>query len=126
MSLETIFAGLATGFAEQFGAPYIEATAVWPGEAIKDAGGSITTPANPVTKACRAQFDAATQAMRASEGFLETDVRILVLAASIDGALDSNARIIVATGPNAGTWSLLTCQRDPAGIGYECRGRRVG
>jgi hypothetical protein len=119
------FANLATSFAEQFGAPFIEATATWPGEATFDAGGSILSPGTPVSKACRVQFDAATEAMRAAEGFLETDVRILVLAASLDGALDSEARIVVASGEYAGTWALLSCVRDPAGIGYECRGRRV-
>lgn len=120
-----LFADLASSFSEQFGAPFIEATATWPGEATFDAGGSITVPGAPVSKACRAQFDAATQAMRQAEGFFETDVRILVLAASLEGALDSKARIIVADGANGGTWALLSCQRDPAGIGYECRGRRA-
>jgi hypothetical protein len=120
-----VFANLATGFAEQFGAPYIEATATWPGEATFDAGGSILSSGAPVSKACHCQFDAATQAMRQAEGFTETDVRVLVLAASLDGRLDNEARIVVASGEYAGTWALLSCVRDPAGIGYECRGRRV-
>jgi hypothetical protein len=120
-----VFANLATGFADQFGAPFIEATATWPGEATFDAGGSVLSPGTPVSKACRAQFDSPTQAMRLAEGFLETDARIIVLAGSLDGALDSEARIVVASGDNAGTWALLSCVRDPAGIGYEARGRRV-
>ena len=122
--LDQVFSDLAVGFAEQFGAPFFAAEAVWPGTPVKDDGGSITSAGTPIRRDCRAQFDAATQAMRLAEGFLETDVRILVLAATLDGTLDTKAKIVVATGANAGTWTLLSCQRDPAGIGYECRARR--
>lgn len=118
------FAQLATSFAEQFGAPFIEATAVWPGVAVKDAGGSIVSPGVPASLACRVQFDATTQAMRTDAGFLSTDVRILVLAATLAANLDDTAKIVVASGRYAGTWTLLSCQSDPAGIGWECRGRR--
>jgi hypothetical protein len=123
--LDQVFSDLAVGFAEQFGAPFVAAEAVWPGTPTKDAGGSIISPGVPIRLGCKAQFDAATQAMRLAEGFLETDVRILVLAATLAGALDTAARIEVATGQYAGTWTLLSCQRDPAGIGYECRGRKA-
>lgn len=121
---EQIFAGLAQGFAATFGGPFFAASAVWPGTPVKDAGGSITTPGTPITKACMVQFDAATQTMRATDGFIETDVRILVLAGLLDGTLDEKARIVVADGQYAGSWALLSVTRDPAGIGYECRGRR--
>lgn len=123
---DQLFANLATGFADQFGAPFIEAMATWPGTPVKDAGGSIVTPGTPVSLPCKAQFDEATQAMRATEGFLETDVRILVLSATLDATLDTKAKISVAAGANAGTWALLSCERDPAGVGYECRGRYAG
>lgn len=123
--LDQLFASLATGFAAQFGAPYGDAVAVWAGTPIYDDGGSIVTPGTPVEMNCKAQFDAPTQAMRGAEGFLETDARVLVLSASLAGTLDTEARIIVATGQNAGTWALLSVVRDPAGIGYECRGRKV-
>lgn len=122
--LDQVFAGLATSFAEQFGAPFGDAVARWSGTPTKDAGGSIVTPGTPVELDCKAQFDAPTQAMRADAGFLETDVRILVLAASLDATLDQAAKIVVSSGINAGTWALLSVTRDPAGIGYECRGRR--
>lgn len=119
------FAGQFAALATAVGAPFYDATAKWPGTATYDSGGSITAPGTPVEKPCRAQFDSATQAMRATEGFLETDVRILVLAASIDGVLDTEAKIVVASGEYAGTWALLSCQRDPASVGFECRGRRA-
>lgn len=121
--LDQVFANLATGFAAQFGAPFGDAVATWPGTATFDSGGSITTAGTPVSRACKAQFDAPSQAMRATEGFMETDARIIVLAFS--ATLDTKARIVVASGANAGRWELLSVVRDPAGIGYECRGRKL-
>lgn len=122
--LDAVFANLATGFAAQFGSPFGDAVAKWYGQPVLDAGGSITSAAASVEYPCKAQFDAPTQAMRAAEGFRETDARILVLSASLMATLDTKAKIIVASGPNAGTWELLSCVRDPANIGYECRGRK--
>ena len=121
--LDQLFANLATGFAAQFGAPFEDATATWAGTATFDTGGSIMAAGTPVSHACKAQFDAPSQAMRATEGFMETDARIIVLAFS--ATLDTKARITVASGANAGTWELLSVTRDPAGIGYECRGRML-
>lgn len=121
--LDQMFASLATGFAAQFGAPFEDATATWAGTATFDTGGSITAAGTPVSHACKAQFDAPTQAMRAAEGFMETDARVIVLAFA--ATLDTRARIVVASGANAGTWELLSVVRDPAGIGYECRGRKL-
>jgi len=121
--LDQVFSNLATGFAAQFGAPFEDVSATWPGTATFDTGGSITAAGTPVSLACKAQFDAPSQAMRATEGFMETDARIIVLAFS--ATLDTKARIVVASGANAGTWELLSVVRDPAGIGYECRGRRL-
>ena len=121
--LEDAFASIANGFADRFGAPFVDATAWWAGEPVNDAGGSIVTPGTPVQYPCRAQFDAPTQAMRQAEGFLEQGARVLVLA--FEGTLDADAQIRVASGQNAGNWSLITVTRDPAGIGYECRARRM-
>ena len=118
MNWANAFAGLAAI------GPYVDAVASWPGTPTLDSGGSITAAGTPASYACRAQFDAPTQQMREAEGFLQTDVRILVLAASLSVPLDAAARILVDEGPNAGTWTLLSCQRDAAGIGFECRGRR--
>lgn len=119
------FANLATGFAAQFGGPFQEVSARWPGTATYDNGGSITAAGTPITRTCKAQFDMPTEAMRADPGFLERDMRLIVLAATLECTLDSAANIVVASGPHAGTWSLETCQGDPVSIGYECRARRV-
>ncbi|PXW75977.1 hypothetical protein C7451_106141 [Blastomonas natatoria] len=124
--LDQIFANLATSFSEAFGGPFIDATASWPGTPVYDDGGSIVTPGTPVDLPCRVQFDSATTAMRQAEGFLQTDVRILVLGASLAATLTTEASIVVADGPRAGTWSLLSAERDPVGIGWECAGRLIG
>ncbi len=116
MGFDTTFAAMASAFSAQFGAPYADAVARWPGTPTLDDGGSVTTPGTAVEVECKAQIDAATQAMRASEGFKETDVRLLILGpASLD-----TAAVIVTGGL---TYALLSVSRDPAGIGWECRGR---
>jgi hypothetical protein len=122
---DQVFANLATAFSSMAGAPFVPAAATWPGTPTYDTGGSIVAPGTPASYPCQAQFDAPTQQMRLAEGFLQTDVRILVLAASLSVPLDTAAQIVVASGPNAGTWALLSCQRDPAGVGYECQGRKL-
>jgi len=58
-------------------------------------------------------------------GFLARDMRMIVLAGTLDGTLDSLAKVVVASGEHAGTWSLESVQGDPVGIGWECRARRV-
>lgn len=112
-----MFDRLFADLAGHFGAVFVAAEAVVPGAAQYDAGGSIIAPAEPTRRPCRVQVDAATQAMRQADGFLETDVRLLVL--SLDGPLTTAARIVV----NGASYALLSVSRDPAGVGWECRGR---
>lgn len=123
--LNTIFADLAAGFAAQFGAPFQDVTARWPGKPNVDDGGSIVSPGTPVEKPCKAQFDAPTEAMRNDPGFLENDVRLIILTATLDGTLDRSAKIVVDEGANAGEWALQSIIGDSAGIGWECRARRT-
>jgi hypothetical protein len=123
--LDRTFAELAAGFSEQFGAPFHEATAVWPGTPAYDDGGSIVTPGTPVSDACKVQVSAPTEAMRGDAGFVATDMRLLVLAASLGAVLGTEAKIVIPAGIHAGSWELHSVTRDPAGIGWNCRGRRV-
>jgi len=124
VSLADAFADIGLAFSAEMGGPYVDAEAVWPGTPVKDAGGSIITPGVPVYKPCKVQFDRATQDMRTAPDFLQTDLRILVLAATLGGPLDTTAKIKVQSGSYGGTWAILSCVRDPAGVGYVCRGRR--
>lgn len=120
--MATSFASLFAGLAANMPA-FVDALAVWPGVPVMDAGGSIVTPATPASYACRVQFDVPTQGMRLADGFDERDARVLVLAFARE--LDPAARLTVASGPHAGTWSLLSVTRDPVGVGFECRARRT-
>jgi hypothetical protein len=126
VSLADAFAGIAAGFAGTIGAPYFDATARWPGVPVKDTGGSITAPGTPVAKPCQAQVSEPTEAMRTELGFVQTDMRLHVLAATLDGVLATQTEVAVLAGPHTGTWVLQSVTRDAAGIGYTCRGRKVG
>ncbi|BEV00078.1 hypothetical protein [Novosphingobium olei] len=121
MNFADAFAGIAAAFSADGGGPYFDATASWAGTPVTDDGGSIVTPGSPVQIDCQAQGDRATEAMRQAEGFLETDVALLVLGLDL---LDTSARIEISTGPHAGVWTLKSVERDPVGIGWLCRGRR--
>lgn len=125
MTIEQAFADIALGVSAAIGGGFHDALAKWPGTPTYDDGGSITAPGTPVQKACSVQVDAATERMRVAEGFVDTDMRLLVLAATIEGDLDTKATIEVLDGPHAGSWSLATCDRDPCGVYFECRGRRI-
>lgn len=89
-----------------------------------DTGGSIVSPGTPIVKTCKAQVDALTEAMRQA-GFADGDMRILVLAATLDGVLDTDAQIEVLDGPHAGRWMISDIERDPVGAYWQCRGRRA-
>ena len=118
VSFAEAFAGIAAAFDV-----YQPATARWQGEAVTDTGGSIVTPATPVEYACQVQLDTATMAMRQADGFTENDMRLLVL--NFDRDLDTDAEIEILSGIHAGLWSVESATRDPAGIGWEARGRRI-
>ena len=80
------------------------------------------TPAAPISLPCSVQVDRATEAMRSAADFLATDVRLLILGLA---ALDDTAKITIPAGVHAGTWRLMSVERDPAAIGFDCRGRKV-
>lgn len=114
------FRALATGFSSVAGGPYWPAVLRWPGTPTLDTGGSVTTPGTPVEADCQVQVDVATEAMRADADFQQNDVRLLILS---DTRPDEAAKAEIATGPKAGIYALQSVSDDPAGIGYECRGR---
>lgn len=119
---EAMFAGFAEAVAAEYGGPYHPAVASWPGTPVEDSGGSIVSPGTPLRVDCSAQGDAATEAMRQAEGFADKDIRLIVIGLA---GLDTDATVAIATGPHAGRWSLQSCERDPAGVGFVCRGRKA-
>lgn len=109
---------LAAAFAGVFGAIYLDGQLYRSNEFTDDgkgggAGGGFK-PAEPV----KVQIDAATQAMRASEGFVEGDVRILMLAHGVE-APDTDAEIAAG-----GTrYMIESVGTDACGSYFELRGR---
>lgn len=115
------FAGAFLGMAAAFPTVWGDAVAHWPGVPVEDDGGSIISPGIPTQIPCKAQGDSVTTEMRADAGFIQGDIRILILALD---ALDTSAEIVIESGPHAGRWSIESTARDAAGIGWDCRGRR--
>lgn len=125
MSIADAFANIAVAFSSAGLGPYFGAKAVTITDTVFDDGGSILTPGEVVERDCMVQVDSVTEAMRSQEGYTDRDVRLLTLASTLDGSLDTSATITVLAGPNPGTYSLQTCARDPMGIYWESRGRAV-
>lgn len=125
MGLPESFARIAAGFAGALGSPFADVTLRWPGTPAYDDGGSITAPGAPILLSARAQFDMPGEQMRADPQFRERDMSVIVLRAGLERELDTTPIMVVASGRHAGTWSIETCQGDSAGIGWECRARKV-
>ena len=81
-------------------------------------GGS--TSESVVEVPCRAQVELADEHMQRAAGATIGDVRILVLAASLDGAITSDDRISVG----GQLYAIAGVERDPAGALFELRGQR--
>ena len=106
-------------FGAAFAGVYDDAVLHRPGK-IQDTAGTITR-GQPSEHPCKAQVDAATQAMRGADGFVETDVRILVLASTVGVAASTDDEIV--TGGRR--WKIASVSQDPARTHWEMRGRRT-
>jgi hypothetical protein len=112
--------GIAAVFGAAFGGLYLDATLhAGTGEPIYDAGGNVIGYEDGDT-ACKAQVDAATDAMRRADGYAEGDARIIVLAQCI-GTIDSDSEITV----RGQRWRLLSAELDAAASHWICRARAV-
>lgn len=123
MSVPTAFARVAAAFSRAGLAPYYDSIARWPGVPVLDDGGSIVEPGSPVGLSCMCQVDAVTEGMRAEAGFAEKDVALLVLVATLEVPLDTDATVEVTAGPGAGSYSVQSVGLDAMGSHYVCRGR---
>jgi hypothetical protein len=111
--------GIAAAFAGIFGGIYLDGSLYRLTEAADDGMGggadSGFAPAEPV----KVQIDQASFAMRSSEGYVEGDVRILMLAHGV-AAPDTDCEIAAG-----GTrYMIETVGTDPAGSYFELRGRK--
>ncbi|WP_313437274.1 hypothetical protein [Novosphingobium sp.] len=123
--LDQAFADIGLAFSQVLGGPYHSAQTIEQTDPVYDDGGSIVSPGGVVHRACSVQIDVATQAMRQADGFVDTDVRFIVLAATLAGSLGTEARIEVLEGPFAGTWSVSSLERDPVAAGWVGTGRKA-
>ena len=126
MRIADQLASIALSVSARVGAGYWPARALSETAPVFDAGGSIVTPGNSMQRDCRVQLDVVTESMRLQDGFTEGDIRLLVLAATLSGDLNTDARIQITSGPHAGVYSLQSCALDVAASHWDCRGRRDG
>lgn len=124
MSLADAFAEIGLGFSSIMGGPYWAARTIEQVEPVYDDGGTIIAPGGVLYRDCQAQVDSAIQRIRDDGGYVSTDMTVLILASTLDGTLDTEARIEVLDGPHAGKWTLDLIERDPFAAGWVGRGRR--
>jgi hypothetical protein len=107
--------GLARIFSGAFRGIFLDATLHRATLTDDGAGGGSASFADEVVKA---QLDHASAAMRASEGYVDTDQRIIVLAYGVD-QITTDDEITV----KGQRWSIASVATDPATAAYELRGR---
>lgn len=125
MDLANIYAAKAIAISAQYGGPYHSGFIVDYAAPVYDSGGSIVTAGARQVRECQVQVDSATQAMRAADGYTEGDMRILVLASGLSGAITTDSRVEITAGPNVGSCLVASVARDPLGVYWELRGRRA-
>lgn len=123
MSIPAIFANIALSVSSAFGGPFHDAEVTDQAEAVTDDGGSIIDPGEPVVRSCSAQVDACTEAMRSAEGYTEKDVRIIVLAATLEGGITTDSEIEMLEGDTLGRFSVQSVDHDTMGAYWELRAR---
>lgn len=126
MDLARAFSGLARMAGAAFGGPYVAGQIIaqaTPG--YRDDTGAFIPGTPPTRRDCLVQIDSADWAMRQAIGFVEGTVKFIVLRSSFSGPLDTDARIAVLTGENAGEWLVSSLTLDPMAIGYVGQAKRA-
>lgn len=113
--------GIAAVFGAALGGLYLPATLHMPGGYATDGEGNVL-PSVETDIDCRAQVDAATYAMRQSEGFSEGDMRIIVLAAGLPEPITTDDQISVS----GKRWMIAGAEQDAAASHWVLRGRVAG
>lgn len=108
---------LAAVFSSALSSVYLDATLHRPTTSDDGTGGGSTTWGD---EAVKAQLDRTTDAMRRSEGYVDTDQRILVLAHGVD-RIDTDCEITV----KGSRWGIANVEQDPCAAYYDLHGRRA-
>lgn len=129
MDMAAAFADIGLAFNAAFGGPFYDAEIITQSDmdTAYDIGGSIIPGAgDPTRRTCKAQVDQATEAMRATEGYTQQTRRIIVLAATLDGGINTDDTIEILAGPFAGVWMIDQVGRDTVAAGWDLMGRPDG
>jgi hypothetical protein len=109
---------LAATFAGVFNAFYLDGSLYRSGYSDDGMGGGSGAGFGP-PEAVKVQLDSASQQMLQADGYVEGDVRILMLA---HGVLPPDTDSEIACG--GGRYMIESVGTDPAGSYYELRGRK--
>lgn len=112
-----MFAELARGVSAVCGGPFFTGTVTTQADVEYDAGGDVIPgTGGAVHRSCDVQIDAADYAMRQSEGYVDGQMRCIILAATLEGEIDTDATVSVDAGPYANTlWQVSGIGRDTLG-----------
>lgn len=110
---------LAAAFAGVFSGSYLDGQLYRAADFVDDGMGGGNGGGFAPAEAVKVQVDQASQSMRASEGYAEGDVRILMLA---HGVAAPNTDAEIAAG--GVRYMIESVGTDPAGSYYELRGRK--
>lgn len=111
---------IAALFGEVFGSFYLDGQIITAlTEPQYDDEGTITDYDGRAPVACKVQIDSASYAMRQAEGFVEGDVRLLVLRSGVSIELSTDQQIRT----QGKTWLIQSVDTDPAASHWICRAR---
>ncbi|WP_375194650.1 hypothetical protein [Sphingobium sp.] len=114
--------GIEAIFGTAFGGLFLPGTLHRDGtEPIFDAEGNITGYEGGEGIPCRLQIDGATYAMRQSDGYVDGDVRIIILSAGLGVEVTTDMQV---TGRGQ-RWMIASAERDAAASHWICRGRKA-
>lgn len=111
--------GIAGALAAAVAPFYRDGTLYRQGTPVDDGSGSITVP-DATEEPIKVQIEACTEAMRRSEGYADTDVRLIILSPcvlrpSTDDEADADGQ----------RYALASVATDPASTYWDCRARRA-
>ncbi|WP_257541033.1 hypothetical protein [Sphingobium sp. CFD-1] len=111
--------GIASIFGAALGGLYLPGTLNYAGVPVEDIEGNVTGHTGGGSWPCRAQVDGATWAMRQSAGYVDGDVRIIVLSAGLPVAINTDMTITVSSKE----WMIEAVEKDAAASHWILRGR---
>lgn len=124
LNLPGAFASIAAKVTGAFGGPFHDGYVVSQATPGGPDDNGVFQPGAPATRRpCQCQIDADSVTMAASDGFADGSVVFIILAATLEGTLGTDATVVIPAGDRAGTWLVSSINRDPMSIGWSGKGR---